>query len=381
MPDLVHTDSAERIAVTGTADCDIITPPSRRRSASDRPIVVSLLTDSDRETWDRYVRGHEQGTLFHTTAWHDAVSRSFGHEAYYLLAKSDNAIVGVLPAFFVASRILGRMLVSVPYGVGGGVLAADARIARTLLDRLTSIGAERSCGFIDLRSAHATFPELPVVDRYAGFERVLPEQAEDVLAWLPRKARAAARNARTKYGLSVEFGEEHLPTVWRLYTRSMRRLASLNYPLHFFESLAACFPKHHWVCVVRRGGKPVAGLMTFLYQNRVLPYFFGATETVRRCGAGNLIYLSVMERAVAAGYRVFDFGRSRRDNAGSFNFKRFCGFEPRPLEYQYLCAPGTRPPDTSPTSARYALARRAWPLLPLAVTQRLGAWLTKHIPG
>ena len=36
-----------------------------------------------------------------------------------------------------------------------------------------------------------------------------------------------------------------------------------------------------------------------------------------------------------AGYRVFDFGRSR-EGTGPYNFKRHCGFEPVPLPYQYV---------------------------------------------
>jgi len=84
---------------------------------------------------------------------------------------------------------------------------------------------------------------------------------------------------------------------------------------------------------------------------------------------------------VAAGYRVFDFGRSRRDNAGSYDFKRFCGFEPRPLAYQYYVPPGCAPPKMSPSDGRYRVARRVWPRLPLAVTRLVGGWLSRHLPG
>jgi len=381
VPDaLEHTVDAPPVTALGP-HVELVTAPRSGDRAPDRPLVVSTLRSADRAAWDRYVRAHPDGTLFHTMPWHDAVSDSFGHKPHYLLANENGAMVGVLPSFLVSSRVLGRMMVSVPCGVGGGVLAEDGRVADALLKHLQGIASDRRCGFIDLRSERAVFPDLPVVDRYAGFERALPDRVEDVPAWLPRKARAAARNARNKYGLTVDFGRQYLNTTWSLYTRTMRRLSSLNYPYRFFTALARSFPHHHWVCVVRKNGVPIAGLMTFLHDDRVMPYFFGATAEARRYDAGNLIYQSVMERGVAAGYRVFDFGRSRYDNAGSFNFKRFCGFEPRPLGYQYYCHPGARAPDVSPTSGRYALVRRAWPLLPLWMTRSLGAVLTKHIPG
>jgi hypothetical protein len=88
-----------------------------------------------------------------------------------------------------------------------------------------------------------------------------------------------------------------------------------------------------------------------------------------------------MERGVEESYRAFDFGRTRRDNSGSYNFKRFQGFEPQPLEYQRYIAPGANAPDLSPDNPKFRLARRIWPRLPLCVTRSLGARLSRHIPG
>ena len=96
--------------------------------------------------------------------------------------------------------------------------------------------------FVDLRSATAVDPALPINDRYATFRRALPRAVDDVLGWLPRKARAAARNARTRFGLTVTFDDAQLPLVWHLYCRSMRRLASLSYPFSFFQKLVDLTP-------------------------------------------------------------------------------------------------------------------------------------------
>jgi lipid II:glycine glycyltransferase (peptidoglycan interpeptide bridge formation enzyme) len=161
----------------------------------------------------------------------------------------------------------------------------------------------------------------------------------------------------------------------------MRRLASINYPFSFFESLVNETPQRHWVSLISWEGEPVAGLVTFLFGDTVLPYFVGTTDAARKCSAANYVYLTVMERAVEQGYRVFDFGRTRSDNQGSFDFKRFHGFEPEPLEYQYYTPPGARPVELSPSNPKLALARGLWKYLPLSVTRSLGARLAHHIPG
>jgi FemAB-related protein (PEP-CTERM system-associated) len=342
---------------------------------------VTTLARQWEPKWDEYVIGHEYGTLFHTLAWRDAVKSAYGHEHIYLTAIRGGRIAGVLPLALVASRIAGRMLVSVPYGVAGGSIGDSAEIVNALFGRAKQIADERRCTTIDLRSERATVPSLPVVDRYVGFQRKLPDDPADVLGWLPRKARAAARNARDKYGLTVSFDDANLRKVWHLYSMSMRRLGSLTYPWTFFERLVDSTPGHHWVSLAKSKGRPVAGLVTFLFKDRVMPYFIGSTEEAKRCSAANFIYLTAMERGVEHGYRVFDFGRSRRDNTGSYDFKRFNGFEPRPLKYQYYVSPGSRAANLSPANPRFRVARRLLGGLPLCVTRALGARLAKHIPG
>ena len=97
----------------------------------------------------------------------------------------------------------------------------------------------------------------------------------------------------------------------------------------------------------------VEGKMALPYQ-----YFAGATGDAHRLGAFNLMYLTLAQRAVELNLRVFDFGRSRRDNAGCCNFKRFQGFAPTPLEYQCEAVSGRQPPNLTPSNPRFSLARR-----------------------
>jgi len=354
---------------------------SARRAAAR--VEVRPLGASEWDDWDAFVAAHRDGSLFHTTAWMRAVRRTFPHEPVYLAARDTGGgtIHGVLPMFAVRSRLAGPMMVSVPYAVYGGVLADDDGVATALLGAAVEEAHRRSIGFIDLRSRTARFADLPTVDRYVTFSRRMPARVEDVAGCLPRKARAAARNARCKYGLSVRFGDDLLGIVWDLYSRSMRRLGSINYPRSFLEALADETPGGHVVSVVYDQSRPIAGLMSFVHRDTVMPYFAGSTDAGRRVSANNYLYLTIMEWAVEHGFACFDFGRSRVDNAGSFHFKRFCGFEPEPLGYQYVSLNGRAAPNLAPSSARFRLARRIWPHLPLFLTRAVGARLAAHIPG
>ncbi len=347
---------------------------------SPLPVRIGELERSNENQWDAYVDAHPHGTLFHTLAWRNAVQYSFGHKAIYLAAFRDQ-FVGVLPLFLVPDFPFGRILVSVPYAVGGGILANEPEVTAALLATALERAREFRCRRIELRSEHGALPDRPVVDRYVGFRRELPEIRDEVLPWLPRKARAVVRRAIERRQLEIAFEDGFLADVWRLYARNMRRLASIAYPFCFFRALAEQTPRAHWVSVATLGGTPVAGLLTFLHRDRVIPYFFGSTESARRCGAANLLYFRLMQRAVVEGFRVFDFGRTRRENLGSLNFKRFQGFEPRPLGYQAV-ALGDEPSEMlSPDHRLLKPIRALWPRLPFFVTNALSALVAPRIPG
>ncbi len=331
--------------------------------------------------WQHYVNRKTDATLFHGLAWKQAIERAFGHRSRFFLAFRGNTVVGALPMFEVRSLLAGRMLVSVPYGTYGGLLADDDTARQALFAEACALAQHVGARSIELRSTTAGIDSLPVRRTHATFRKELPAATELVPGTFPRKARAAARQADEQNTLTVEFDDAHVQTVWNLYARSMRRLASINYPRRLFDELLAATPNGHVVQLVRNAGRPVGGLLSFLYRDTMMPYFVGVDERAAPAGLNNFLYMRSMQWGVEHGYRTYDFGRTRVDNVGPFNFKRFCGFEPAALEYQTWVADGRTAPDLSPTSPRWSAARRVWRTLPLTITRPLGGWLAKSIPG
>jgi FemAB-related protein (PEP-CTERM system-associated) len=321
------------------------------------------------------------GSVFHHPDWCETVENVFNHRALHRLALRGDRVVGVLPLFEVRSVLAGKLLVSVPYATYGGILGDDEAVRAALAAEALRLVDERGIRSLELRSASADVPGLIDDRRYAVFVRPLPLRVQELAGYLPRKARAAVRQAQQREGLRVRHDTRLLRTVWQLYTRSMRRLGSINYPYRFFEALVERLGTRAWVTVVWKTDRPVAGLLSFVFRDTVYPYFVGVDERARCTGATNLIYFSVMERAVRVGLHWFDFGRSRTDNTGSINFKRNQGFEPRTLGYQRYAPTGRTLPDLTPNNRRFSLARRLWPCFPLSVTRPLGSWLSKSIPG
>lgn len=347
-------------------------------------VVVTPLSDPTANTaWASFVDRCRDASVFHRPEWSAAVHAAFGHRPLHLLATRGRQTVGLLPLVEVDSFLAGRLHVSVPYGTYGGILADDDAARAALASAAADQACQRKARVLDLRSATAsiTHHDYQPVDGYLGFARDLPLHPNDVPGFFPKRPRAAARHARDRFGVTVRHDNTQLKLVWQLYCRSMRRIASINYPLRFFRELRDRFGERAWVTVAWQDDRPICGTLSLVCRDTIMPYILGADERVRCDGAANLLYWSVMERAVRSGLHRFDYGRSRADNRGAIGFKKNQGFTPQPLGYQRYVPPGRQPPDLKPSNPRFALARRAWTHLPLPASRLLGSWLARAIPG
>lgn len=324
---------------------------------------------------------HRSATVFHRLAWSNAVESVYNHRAVHVTAWCDGRLVGLLPLFVVNSVFVGRVLVSVPYATYGGILADSDDVAESILRFAEGLARRRNAEYLELRHRDPSGLGLPEVGRYDTFRKKLPEEPDEVLRGLPRKTRAATRKGIKWLGQdAVVMGPDVLDTIYDLYAATMRRLGSPNYPREFFHTLLSCFGRDCVCLVVSDNGTPVAGVMSFVFRDEIVPYFSGSLESGMRMNANNVMYLRLMEYAVSRGLRRFDFNRTRRDNRGPYDFKRHHGFEPMPLHYQISLNRAKALPNLSPSNRRFALAGRIWRKLPLWMTKAAGGRITKWIP-
>ena len=118
--------------------------------------------------------------------------------------------------------------------------------------------------------------------------------------------------------------------------------------------------------------------MNFYFRDEVLPYYGGGTEQARSLAANDFMYWEVMRRACLRGCRLFDFGRSKI-GTGSYNFKRYWGFEPTPLAYAFLPIRSLKIPENNPLNPKFRPFIAAWRHLPLPVTKWLGPAIVRSI--
>jgi FemAB-related protein (PEP-CTERM system-associated) len=125
-------------------------------------------------------------------------------------------------------------------------------------------------------------------------------------------------------------------------------------------------------------GTPLSSVLTFYWRDEVLPYYAGDAVAARELAGNDFKYWELMRDAVERGYRVFDYGRSKR-GTGSFDFKKNWGFEPQPLHYEYLLVRATRVSEVNPLNPKYRLFISLWQRMPLALANLIGPHIVKSL--
>ena len=103
-------------------------------------LTVRAATLADTASWNTFVLAHPAATFFHRAEWAVVLQRAFGHVPHYLLAEREGKVLGVLPLAELKSALFGHSLVSTPFCVYGGVLAADEAAQVALESTAVALG-------------------------------------------------------------------------------------------------------------------------------------------------------------------------------------------------------------------------------------------------
>ena len=351
-------------------------PPSPARAA----LEVRAFRPADDAARDRFVRAHPRGTFFHLAGWRRAVERVFGHAPLDLVAFRGEELVGLLPLMRCGRPFGGCDLVSLPYAVYGGPIATEREVLLALVARASELARELGAGRMELRCAED--PELELVPSalYAAFVHPLPKDPAEVMARMPKRARAEVRKAQEKHGLTLSEGPWYLGDLERLFLSSKQSLGSPGLPRAWFEALLEEFGAEVLLHCVHKDQRVIAATLSFVFRDTLLFYYIGTTpDANREYSATNYLGTRLQELAVARGLSWFDLGRSRVDS-GPYQFKQHQGFEPRVLPYRYLLVKSRSLPSFNPSNPRTESLRRIWARLPPWLVGRLSGTLMRYLP-
>jgi FemAB-related protein (PEP-CTERM system-associated) len=356
-------------------------PTERDVLNATEPVVrVETGRALDLLAWDRYVSQHAEATAFHLAGWPQVVADCFGHRTFGLTAWQGSALTGVLPLVLMSSRVFGRFLVSLPFFDYGGVLADDAETERALVARAVTLAREVGAAHLELRHVRGRDLGLQSRTHRVSMRLDLPEDPEALWQGFKGKLRSQIRRPGKEGCVARIGGAEDLDNFYRVFAVNMRDLGTPVYPKAFFSQILSIMPDRTRLCVVERGGEPVAAAFLVSFRRQLAVQWASALRRHNALSPNMLLYWTVLEHACRSGHEQFDFGRST-PGSGTYRFKEQWGARPLPLSWDYWLPDGRPLPDLNYANPRYAAAIRLWQRLPVAVANVLGPRIIKHVPA
>jgi FemAB-related protein (PEP-CTERM system-associated) len=353
--------------------------PSRLIAEPVARLEVCQLQPGMEDAWNRFVLASPSGTFFHLSGWNTVVEKALGRRTFSFVARDEQGIRGVFPVSLVRSRLFGDCLVSSPLAVYGGICADNADAFASLLKAGQDLATRLGVKYLEMRNLAEPFPtDLPGRDLYVTFTRDLSAGPERLMQSLPRDTRYAVRKS-IKAGL--EWTEDiGLDEFYEIYAHSVHRLGTPVFSRNLFEVLRSEFPGHCRLFGVRKDKKAIAAVLCLYFRDRVLPYYAGALPEFYRDAPNNFMYWSLMAQSCAEGYKVFDFGRSKK-GTGSFDFKSAWSMQVTELPYRYYLVRAKEVPHMSPVDRKFQLPVRLWKRMPFGLTKILGPRIVRRIPS
>ena len=340
---------------------------------------VEVIEAGDWAGWDDFVAAAEGSSFCHLRGWREVLESELGAECLYrMVVDEGGGCLGVLPLARVRSRILGHYLVSLPFLNYGGALGSPA--ARRVLEEWAVAEARRSgADLLELRSRGASeyATGLRTVERKVTVVLELPAEAESLWRGFPSKLRSQIRRPQ-KEGMEVKFGAEQVGAFYEVFSRNMRDLGTPTLPRGFFAALPRHFGERVIFGAVYHGVQPVAAGCGFVWRGEFEMTWASSLREYNSKAPNMLLYWSFMEELSRRGVGVFNFGRCT-PGGGTHRFKLQWGGRDEPLCWGQWSARGVGS-TPSPERPLFQLATAVWRRTPLAIANRVGPVLARHLP-
>ena len=338
-------------------------------------IEICELRRKDEKLWDEFVFSSTNSTFYHQIRWKYVIENAYKHRSYYMIAKEDGEIRGILPLFFIRNKA-----VSIPFAPYGGVCTDDEIVKKKLIEEAISIVRERGMSYLELRNQEEESNNGFRTD-YTYVTFIIPLHSDPDILW--RKTAKGARRAVKKAlreNVKISMGHEYLDDFYTIYAERNKELGTPVHSYLFFKHILSVFQDQANIQVAEKEGKIIGAKFLLFFKDRIISGWAASDRRYRAISPNSLLTWEILRYGCKKGYAFFDFGRSEKDS-GTFRFKRaWGGAIIKQLYYQFYMHKTRNLPVLRRNSLKRRIFSNFWRKLPLPMTKVIGPHIRRNLP-
>ena len=341
-------------------------------------MVVEELNQNEYSQWDEFVEKNDDGTFYHLTGWKELVEKVYRFKSFYLIAKENNKITGILPLFLTKDIFFGKKLISVPFAVTGGVCGESSQAEDILIEKAIELTRKLNVDYLELRQFREQPGNWVMNKNYSMLLLKLNPDTDKLWKNLQQNTRRSVRRAKEK-GLEVRLESKNLDEFYELYAQGQRDFGTPIMNYKWLKDLFNNFSDHHTIATVYKDGKPIVSKFIRRFKKKVGTIFSHVLKEYRNLYPHHLLTWEIIENYSKQGYTYFDFGRTLL-NTGTYKFKISWGAKPKQLNYHYYLHKAKAIPDTSHGSSKRQGLSKLWKKIPVPIANTLGPIIRRNYP-
>jgi hypothetical protein len=289
--------------------------------------------------WDEFVWRHPRASLFHSTAWLEALSRTYGYKPIaYTTSPAEQRLEDGIVLCRIESWLTGRRLVSLPFSDHCEPLVDTPEVLEIIAVALEQEARHGRWRYIEVRPLqpfeivtsmqHATVP-------YTFHKLDLSPDIDTLYRNCHKNSTQRKIIRAEREGLQYREGttRELLDHFYRLLANTRKRHSRPPQPRTWFVNLIACFGDALKIRLAFKGDQPVASVLTIRHKDTMVYKYGGSDPRFNNMGGMHLLLWGAIQEAKTSGLRFFDFGRSEAGQQGLITFKQRWGSTQSSLIY------------------------------------------------
>jgi hypothetical protein len=258
------------------------------------------------------------------------------------MTDASGVMNAAIPGALVRSMTGARRFVSYPFSDVCGPVSDGPRESEAITNALSSGKGLHGKTWTrsELRIENgASFERYSEYQGYSSHILKLGRPIDDVFASFHKDCVQRRIKKAFRSGLEVFEGStlSDMRDFYGLHLMTRKKLGAPVQPFSFFRNMRRFLVPggHLSVLIVRKGRKPVSGLVMLRYGKRASYKFAASDESFLSLGGNQLAIWTAIRKASDDGLLEFDFGRSFSGNSGLNGFKARWGAEEVRLSYLY----------------------------------------------
>jgi hypothetical protein len=299
-------------------------------------IKLKIVDPLQYPDWDTRLLSIKESTFFHSHAWCNVLSSTYGYIPNYFLSFNKGKLSTVIPFMEINTYFSPKRGISLPFSDFCSPILSEDTGFHQILDSIVEYAKTSNWKFVEFRGGNGyldnVIPSALFYEHNLNLKRNEKELLSSFRSSTKRNIKKATnKDVRIQHSNSLGAVRE----FYRLHCLTRKDHGLPPQPFSFFKNIHAYIvaKKKGFVLLALHQGKVIAGAIFFHFGKKAIYKYGASIKKYQHLRANNLLMWEAIKWYNQNGYCDFSFGRTEPENTGLLQFKRGWGTKERSVNY------------------------------------------------